>query len=396
MLTLASLVGALGNYAFQGLMGRMLPLSEFGYLNAALGLGGILTVAVVAASQAVTHHLARHHARDEQQHIEELKAASSAFLFYLTILCSVLAVAFIHPLTVFFNAPRSGIALWVLGTILVNLWWGLAYSWCAGLGRFYFLAGLMVATVAVRLLAGWIGTNSWSVAEAGIAASVFSGMVLVVGVVLRERTQLRWGGNMKPLWEPEFVRFLVASLAVAAGSYAFTSSDAIVAQRHLAGSDLGAYTAAGLFGRAVVWLPLPILTVFFTTRSGQERSDAKTRGQLLAFVVLLLLGAAVVILAKGFLCRLLLGRADAAVMDLMGRFVAAMIPAGLLQALGFYTLAARRFAPAITYGVCALLYGAALIWFGRDAQMLLTVILTGASATVAAVGAVALVCRRND
>ncbi len=190
---------------------------------------------------------------------------------------------------------------------------------------------------------------------------------------------------MSVLWEPEFVRFFVASLAVCAGNFAFMQSDAVVAQRCLSGPELGAYTAAGLFGRAVVWLPLPILTVFYTARSGQERSDKTTWSKLAAYIGLLFVGAAFVVVSKELLCRLLLNRVDPAVVGLMNRFALAMIPVGVLQAAGFYVLAARRFVPSLVYGVCGLLYVGTLTWWGLDASSLLSVILTGASASILAV-----------
>jgi len=386
VLTLASLAGAGGNYLFQAIMGRLLPLSEFGHLNAALGLAGMVTIGVAAASQAVTHHLARHQARDEQQRVEELKAASSAFLFRLTILCSVLAVAFIHPISVFFHVPRATIAAWVLATILVSLWSGLAYAWCAGLGQFHFLAALGLASVTVRIAVGAAGGRIWNAAETGVAASAFCGLVIVLAVLWRDRALVRVRGRLAPLWDPEFVRYLFASFAVCIGNYVFLQSDAVVAQRYLGGDALGAYTAAGLFGRAVVSLPLPILTVFFTARSGQERSDKATLLQLAAFAGLVIAGAAAVVLGKEILCRLLLSRADPAVLSLMNRFALVMVPVGLLQALAFYVLAARRFAAALVYGACGLLYGAVLTWWGRDAQALLLLIGVGATLAVLLVG----------
>jgi len=387
VLTLASVVGAAGNYLFQAIMGRLLPISEFGHLNAALGLAGMVSIVILAASQAVTHYLARHQARDEQDRIEELKTASSTFLFRLTILCSAMAVVFIHPISVFFHVPRATIAAWVLATILVSLWSGLANAWCAGLGQFHFMAALAMASVAVRIAVGAVGGRLWSVAETGVAASAFCGLTIVLAVLWRDRARVRMRGQLNRLWEREFVQFLFASLAVCVGNYAFLQSDVVVAQRWLSGPELGAYSAAGLFGRAVVSLPMPILTVFFTARSGQERSDKATLLQLAAFAGLVVAGAAAVMLGKELLCRLLLSRAEPAVLALMNRFALVMIPAGLLQALAFYALAARRFPAALLYGGCGLIYGAVLTWQGHDAPTLLGLIGAGATLTMLLVGA---------
>jgi O-antigen/teichoic acid export membrane protein len=396
VLTAASLVGAAGNYAFQALMGRMLPLAEFGYLNAALSLAGMIMIVVTAASQAVTHHLARHHARDEQQHIADLKTASTAFLFRLTLASSLLAVVFIHPISIFFHVPRAAIAAWVLASILVGLWSALATAWCAGLARFQFLAVCSIASVAMRLATGGLGARVWQTAEIGLLASVTSAFVLVIAVGWRERRAFSVRGNISPLWQSDFIRFLVAALAVCAGNFAFTQSDALIAQRSLPGDTLGAYTAAGLFGRAVVMLPLPFLTVFFTARSGQDRSDKNTVAQLAAYTAFLVIGATVVAIGREHWCRLLLGKPEPIAINLMTKFAIVMIPVGLLQAVSSYLLAARKFAPCLAYGICALIYGAALTHFGRDARQLLTIIGTGATATLITVVTVGAGIRRRN
>ncbi|NQU10591.1 oligosaccharide flippase family protein [bacterium] len=386
LLTGAYLLVSLGNYGFQALMGRLLPLSEFGYLSAALGLIGMIGIGVTGAGLAVTHYLARHQARSDAAAVARLQTASSVFLLYLTIASCVLAVVLIKPLTDFFHVPRATITGVVLACIVVTLWGALANAWCAGLSQFIFLAGLTLGGVAVRLVAGALAGARWPQAEAGIAASIAGGLVVVLGVLIRDARSLRLGGSPRPILEREFLQFLAAALAVAAGNYLFTQSDLLVAQRYLGPDALGAYGAAGLLSRAVVYLATPVLMVFFTARSGQDSSDRTSRTQLALYGLLLVVGAAGVILTRDLLCRLLLGRLEPAAVTLMARFAVAMLPIGVLQGIGFYVLAARRRRLCLVYGGCGLIYVLALIAWGHSADALLRLMPSLAGASVLTLG----------
>ncbi len=396
VLTAASLLVAIGNYVFQAIMGRALSLAEFGYLNTTLAQVGMLTVALTAASQAVTHHLARHQASDRPEEIARLKAASSSFLVYLTIACSLGVLLVIKPVTDFFHVPRNTLTLVALGCILVNMWSALATSWCAGLSRFNLLAGLTLASVMVRLLAGGGGSRVWPTAELGVGASIAAGLVLVAGATWSHGGMPRPSHqHVRPILEPAFIRYLLASLAVCGGQYLFFQGDLLVAQRQLVPDTVGAYSAAGLFGRAVVWLPFPVLTVFFTARSGQPRSDQATIRLLLLFTGLMAVGATGVWLTRDWLGQLLLGRAEPAAVGLMGRFAVAMIPVGLLQALGFYFLSARKLAACFLFGVMGVGYWMVLDQWGQEADELVRLILVTAGASVAILAAAAVATRQR-
>lgn len=375
ILTSASLLAAAGNYLFQAIVGRWLPLAEFGYLNAALSLTALLTLGMTAANQAVAHHLARHQAVDDQARIDQLKAASSAFLLRVTVAVSLLAVVALYPVARFFQVPRTSVGWLVLSLVLANVWGGLTAAWCAGLGQFTFLAGLGLAGVAVRLFGtGFVAL--WPVAESGIGASVVA-TVMTVGLVLgRDLGQVQWRGSIQPVMNREFLLYLLAAAAVVGGQFLFLQSDLLVAQRHFAGPALGEYSAAGLIGRAVVFLASPVLVVLFTTRSGVARLDAASGRLLMAYFGLLLCGVLAVTFGNEWLCRLLLGRVEEPVRDLMPPFARAMLGIGLLQAAGAYLLASRRLAWCLAYGILAVGYAGILMWYGGTGPQLVRLMQT--------------------
>jgi len=96
-----------------------------------------------------------------------------------------------------------------------------------------------------------------------------------------------------------------------------------------------------------------------------------------------------VIVTRPLLCRILLGRTEPAVIDLMQWFALAMVPVGIVQALGFNLLAARRYRLCFVLGGCGLAYGGSLLVWGTSPGALLSVMTAGAIATLVILAAVA-------
>ena len=66
LLMVCNLFVAIGNYAFQGLIGRKLSLPEYGYANAAAGAVLLLSLPVMATSNALIHYVARFRASGQK------------------------------------------------------------------------------------------------------------------------------------------------------------------------------------------------------------------------------------------------------------------------------------------------------------------------------------------
>jgi len=110
------------------------------------------------------------------------------------------------------------------------------------------------------------------------------------GVLARTRRAANPRRSASPL-EPGVPGLAGRGRAAFLGVYVFTQLDLVVAQRYLPKETFGAYGAAGLFGRAIVYFAGPVLVVLFTARSGQDRADRVTRTHLLAYGALLVAGA---------------------------------------------------------------------------------------------------------
>ncbi len=101
ILTAANMLGAIGNYLFQAVMRRHLSWSEFGYLNATIGLIMFAGVPLTAASQTVTHHLALVRAGGDSEKLEQLQAASLKFLRHLTWFLFAISLVLLYPVADF-------------------------------------------------------------------------------------------------------------------------------------------------------------------------------------------------------------------------------------------------------------------------------------------------------
>jgi O-antigen/teichoic acid export membrane protein len=218
-------------------------------------------------------------------------------------------------------------------------------------------------------------------AEAGIAASVVSGLVLASIAVFSPHhataTSLR-----KVMLQRDWILYGIGALAVAFGALVFLQGDQIIAQRHFPGEQLGRYAGAGLLGRMIVWVGLPILTVYFTHRSGHQAGLASPAGLIGVYLSMIVIGGVAVLLLRDPLLRLFLGIHDEELSHLAARFATVMIPIGVLQAMGCHFLASRRLPECLAFAACAAGYLVALSVCGQTPERMLTMMAIGSSASV--------------
>jgi O-antigen/teichoic acid export membrane protein len=394
ILTAANLIGAIANYLFQAIMRRHLSWSEFGYLNTTIGLIMFAGVPLTAASQTVTHHLALIGATGDTERMQRLQATSLKFLRHLTWILFAASLVLLYPIADYLHFPRMSLAWVALLWIPINLWSTLGGAWCAGLSRFRLYAFLLILTGVVRLVAGDLLVRLYPWAESGIAGCILSGLVLalVVAISPHHGTEARL---RQSIFDRDLIVYGVAALAVSFSAFVFLQGDQIIAQRHFPGVELGRYSGAGLLGRAIVWASLPVLIVYFTRRSGHDPAHKSPAHLLWAYLGLIGTGAVFLIIFKVPMLYLLLGTHDAGLADMTTQFALTMVPIGVLQALGYHYLAARRIPECMVFGVCGLAYLTALIVFGDTPSLMLGWMGGMASASILVLGVLALFRRRS-
>jgi O-antigen/teichoic acid export membrane protein len=394
ILTAANFTAALGNYLFQALMRRHLSWAEFGYLNSTLSLILFAGVPLAAASQMMTHHLAQLGALGRVEKVAQLQAASLKLLRHLTWIIFGLSVLLLPWVAAYLRFPRMSLAWAGLLWIPVNLWSSLGGAWCTGLSRFRLYSLLIIAAALLRLLAGAVAVNFYPWAEAGITASIISGIILAA-IAIFSPHHATAASLREIMLHRDWILYGMIAIAVAFGTLAFLQGDQILAQRHFPGEQLGRYTGAGLLGRTVVWTSLPILTVYFTRRSGHHAALASPSALLGIYLVMIGAGALVIFLIRVPLLQLFLGAHDANLSAMTARFALVMIPIGILQAMGSHYLATRRQPECLAFAACAVVYLVTLSLIGRTPELMLNAMAIGATVSVLLLAFVSLACGWN-
>lgn len=387
--TAASFLAAAGNYLFQILMARSLPVAEVGYLNAAMAFIGLLSVPILAGSQALVWSISRQAQRCDAEALARLRAACLLQLKRWTWRLAIVVAIIFWPLAVFFEFPRSGLMLVALICALALMWSAVGQVWCAGQSRFYLQGSLNLTTMLVRLGAGallvWLIPN----AEAGVLASLLAAAVF--GSVLfwpdKSMASVQLDEAKPVLDDPNFRAYLAASLCVGGGIFIFGQIDMLLAQRMFAPDVLGVYAKAGLLGRAILWGAYPVLVVYLTHRAAQNHRTRQGDRLLLIYALLVAVGVLGVSLLAGPLSLVLAGRdsADYYVMaqtELTSTFARVMIPIAILQGIGIYFLATRKLIPAYTFGGLALVYGLVLFLWGQSPVFMLSLMFGAGLAAV--------------
>ena len=378
ILTWVNFIAGLGNYIFQGLVGRSLPLSEFGLMNGALGLMGLLSLPVTAFSLAFSHYLAHYRSQSDELRLKRMLQTLKQGLIWLTIACSILTIVLVQPLSRFLHFPRFSLGVAVLVIVLINLWASVIVAFCSGMAWYKRLALVSLVGVGLRLLWGWRMTSIWPYAELALyatAIAALSNLLLLFWYRRSNEKIVQSTGHRR-----EFVFFLLATGCLVFGSYTFSQGDVLVAQRYFQEDLFGKYTGAGLFGRALVYFAGPFLVPLFISRSEKKEGKMVKEQKILLFFFFgaLILGALSIGELKYFLIKLLFNRTEPEAAILVGKFAWIMAVVAFLQPIAMWALASRRFFVIYFYGGLGGLYWLMLFLFGKSPELLLNTMGLGA------------------
>jgi hypothetical protein len=371
--TAISFITGLGNLAFQAIMGRHLKASgDYGHANSAIsGLMTLLGLLPTVATVAVTHYIAHFKACGDLARLEGLLRGCRRFLFRFTLVGCVLAVVAVKPLSHFFHYGER-LTLVTLFCTLLGLWASFATALCQGLSWFKRLALIGLLAMGLRVIFGWFITFQWPSAETAVLASAFA--LLAYLVLLFWRKELVLHGEPIPSWNQEFAYYFIISAAFVVGNFCFFQGDYLVANKFFGKSDLDDYAAAGVLARALPQTIAPLLTVLFTSRSGQRTGGIVSEQiKLIGLSSFGLVFGAVCLFVLRMFCLKILGRYTVESAGMVGEFSATMIFVGLLQTLGTWSLASRWIKLALFYGGLGLAYWLVLLCWGKTPADLLRI-----------------------
>lgn len=372
------------------LLRRELALGEFGTLNTGLAIVGLMTVPVLAVYEAFGAYLSLNHPEARKEKLDSLRAAAPLVIDTFAWAWGALSLVLIFIVLLFLGLPRFSVQLFILLNVLVAICGIMSAVMYRSANRLRLWGGLLVVSALLRMLlsAGFAWHEPW--AESGLAALLLAGLISL-GPVLRQ-TGTEHALRLKALLaakDRDFLIYLGATFSTFLALFLFTNADRIVAQHWFGiasdATNIGivewdkfdAYQTAGLLGRSLLWGTQPLLWILFAQRSRVEKSTAASITFFWYYLGALLVGAVLLAQLDKVLAGLFCGSSYELTSELVPYFAVAMVPLGLLQGLGVFALASRRYPECFTLGGCSLGYLLLLYLVGRQPQLMPTYMFAG-------------------
>jgi hypothetical protein len=373
---------AASHFIAQVIFRRELAPGEFGTLNTALGVIGLMAVPVFAVNQAFLHYGLRPQLAGTEEKRASFRAASlmatETFAWVWGALSLLLILLFLPLL----DMPRFSLQLFILINVLVALGGGVSWAVSRHTAQLRLWMWLLVAAAVARVGLAWGISAQAPWAEAGLGAILLAGFILLTPVLRQGSAD--WIPRLKAcqsILDRDFLVSAAATIAVMLGIYLFTNADRIVSQSWFGvatNNNLGlvnwdefdAYQTAGLLARSLLWGTQPLLWILFAQRVGLNKTHAASLVFFWIYLGALLLGVVMISLLSRPLSQLFCGASFASTAGLVPSLTSAMIPLGLLQALGVFALASRRHHECFVLAGCSVGYALLLYLAGRQPHLM--------------------------
>jgi O-antigen/teichoic acid export membrane protein len=369
---------ALLNFATQIVFRRHLAPGEFGMLNTLIAVIGLFLVPIWALRHCFDHFAPKDH---DAARLATLRAGKQPLVEIATVGWIAPALLLGWLLVSLLDFPRESLGYCALPGVFLALGAFVAASMCEKQDRLRLWGVLLFGAALMRIaVAAWF-TASEPWAEMGLVAGWAGAFVVLIPVWRAREFTFDWKKAAAAWRDREFARHAVATFSVLLGLYLFTNGDRIVAQAWFGRpqeNNMGFvpwdffdhYQTAGLLGRAILWGTQPLLLLLLVRRAGAPRTTPALRNLFWLYLgVLIVAGLAVSALAHP-LTSLFCGTDDAETAMLVPGFAWLMMPLGLLQGLGIFSLASRRYPECYTLCGASLGYVALLYAVGRPQLML--------------------------
>jgi hypothetical protein len=355
-------------------------VGEFGTFNAALGIIGLLVVPVLAVQKAFRLFFARAQPTRLDSLRRSAVTVTETFAWIWGACCFILILLPL-PLPAL---PRFALELFTLMNVLLALGAVISSALSDDSRQRRRWALLLVVAAGARLvIGGWFAAyQPW--AEAPLTAYLVAGFITLLPALRpREINAMARLKACAAVLNRDFLLFTGATLSVLLGLYLFTNADRIASLRWMnmtvgetvvpnavMEASFDRYQATGLLARALLWGTQPLLWIFYAERSPLDRTTPASLKFFWIYLATLLAG---IIVLDGLTHQGPRG----GLLSLLGNygptFAIVMLPLGLLQGLGIFALASRRYPECFVLGGCGLLYALILALFGRRPDTMLQI-----------------------
>ena len=373
---------ALLNLAAQVAFRRHLEPGDFAVFNAVLSAIGLTAVPLMALRQGLTFYRAPDALLQAQVDEAWLPLQQNALVLW----GFVCALVFL-PVIQFLGLPRFSISLFATTEMFVML------GACFGLARYQSLrrwkswGALALAAALARVLGAifMAGAEPW--AEMALVVEIVAGAFLLAPVFRQTKMTFAWGKVWVAWINRDLRLYLAATFSVMLAIFLFTSADRFLSQIWFGRSsdnNLGlvrwglfdGYQTAGLLARSLVWGAQPILFYFLARRSRDVHTGKDSRRMIWIYLFALLVGAVLLYALRHPLAMLFGGGSEDMTEYFLPGFTVTMVMMGLVQGVGFFALASRRYPECFTLGAAGVGYTVFLALVGRP-QLLVSYMFGG-------------------
>jgi O-antigen/teichoic acid export membrane protein len=364
---MASTASGLIMYLVHPIVSRIMPESEYGVFTTLLQVvtmmtipaGGLQPVIAQQQSRAITDH---------QQRVvaSEFRGVMQA-MFYIWLVIALVTALFWKQAVAALKI-QNPVALAI--TLLIglgSLWMPLVQGLLQGRQNFLWLGWLYISNGVGRLGAICIIVLIFHGWAAGAMGGVLTGMAALVVVGLWQVRDVWSIKGTRVEWADWLSRVIPLTLAVGAGNF-MLSADMIFTQRYFPAHETGYYAAAGMIGRALVFLTQPLVMVMFpklarATATGEKSHALElTLGTTVFFCGCAAVGATIL---PWLPLRVMYPPNYHVAAPLVPWFAWSFLPLTLAQVMINSLMARARFSAVPWLVLVAIAYGFALSFVGR-------------------------------
>lgn len=253
MLFGALVVASTANFGYHLLAGRLLPVEDYGLLNAVVALIAAITLPAVAIEVCITRRIAAINPANRPSVGRWVISAGVSgcvaavgIVLAAPLLQSALAIT--DPVTVALLAAYMPIML--IGLV--------ARGVCLGRLRYRRAAVVVAVGASVRLLSVVVGAF-WLGVVGAVTATVTAEATLTAGFWIAARRDVTWRGT------PPHIQWRAAllSLVALAGFWSLVSIDSVLARTLLPADHAGGYAAASVTAKAALFAPQAVVSVVY-------------------------------------------------------------------------------------------------------------------------------------
>lgn len=254
------------NYGFTLILGRLLPVSDYGLVVSLASIIAIFALFQTSFSNIFAKFSAEYYAAKDTQKLKLLIGGGMQAALICGVVVSLLFMAGAPFLSSFLRI-NSFWPLVVIGLyILLSFLYALPYGVLQGELKFFSLSSLNITSAAVKIIVGTLFVYlGWGVLGA-IGGYLFSVVapLLLGAIFMFSKIGFSWGTSSQlAVFFKEFRKYSFYFFLASLGITMFNTLDVVVVRNIFDSVTAGQYAALSLIGKSIFYLTAPIYFVFF-------------------------------------------------------------------------------------------------------------------------------------